>query len=277
MQQIIRFFVRKKEFFVFLLLFVISFGMVVENNYYQQSGYVNSTNFLAGGVFDVTNSWAQYIDLKTQNQLLSDENKRLHDENLYLKELIAENAPLQDSIAFGERKFSVKKANVIKNSYSLTKNYLTIDKGKREEIMQDMGVISSKGLVGIVERTSNRFATVQSLLNSKSFINAEIKKSRHYGTLKWDGKNFNIVQLVDIPNIAPIKIGDTIITGGMSNIFPKGIPIGEIQSFERSKTDNSYIINVALFTDMSSIEHVYILYNKDKKEIGTLENLIPDE
>lgn len=273
MQQIVRFFINKKDFFVFLLLFTISIGLTFRNNYYQQSLYLNSANTITGGVFRLSHSFHQYLNLKKQNELLSEENRRLHNENFNLKNFIAQNTiPPQDSFFYDEDSFSVQRANVIKNSYSLKKNYITIDKGKQNQITQDMGVISPKGAVGIVESVSERFAIVQSLLNVKSSINAQVKKSGHFGSLKWNGEKLNMVQLVDIPTITPIEVGDTITTGGMSQIFPKGVPIGKIQSFEHSLKDNTYVINVELFNDMSNLNQVYLISNNNKTEINALES-----
>ena len=104
-----------------------------------------------------------------------------------------------------------------------------------------------------------------------------VKKTGHFGSLKWDGQSLNIVQLVDIPNIAPVQKGDTIVTGGMSNIFPKGIYVGRIVDIAKSQMDNSYIIDVELFTDMSNIDFVYVIENKDAGEVNKLESQISNE
>jgi rod shape-determining protein MreC len=85
-------------------------------------------------------------------------------------------------------------------------------------IKPDMGVINSLGIVGII--TPN-YATVISILNKKSQINAKIKKSNHFGSLIWNGKSTGFVQLVDVPRLAAIRKGDTIVTGGQSVIFQK--------------------------------------------------------
>ena len=61
----------------------------------------------------------------------------------------------------------------------------------------------------------------------------------------------------------------------MSNIFPKGIPIGKIVHFEKNKFDNTFIIDVWLFTDMSNLDYVYLIENKDKDAISALEKQNP--
>ncbi|MDO5105499.1 rod shape-determining protein MreC [Capnocytophaga sp.] len=278
MQQIILFFIRKRNFFVFLLLFSFSIFLVVKDNYYPQSKYINSANAVSGNLYDFSNHWVQYFHLRTENNLLSEENQRLHKQIFALEEKLKQNTIVTDSLSLSEGAvYHVGRANVIDNSYLLKKNYLTIDKGEKDGVKQDMGVISPQGIVGIVESTSGRFATVQSVLNTKSSLNAMVKKTGHFGSLKWNGQELNIVQLVDIPNIAPVQKGDTIVTGGMSSIFPKGIPVGRVLNISRSKMDNSLVVDVKLFTDMSNVNHIYLVENKDKEEIDNLENQIPNE
>ena len=100
-----------------------------------------------------------------------------------------------------------------------------------------------------------------------------MKKSGDVATLIWNGQDPNILQLVDLPKLVQIKKGDTIETNSYSSIFPEGIPIGRILDFNLNTNDNYYDVNVALFNDMTNIKHVYIIENKDRNEIKTLESL----
>ena len=79
-------------------------------------------------------------------------------------------------------------------------------------------------------------------------------------------------QLIDISKFAPIKTGDTIITGGQSTIFPKGIPIGTIDNFALDISGDTYTINVKLFNDMTNLGHVYVITNLDRDEIKSLQS-----
>ena len=277
MNQIIQFFMRSRDFFVFLALFLCAIGLVFNSNYYPQSAYINSANAVSGRLYSFTDYWAQYFSLRGQNETLTEENRALRSQLLRMEQQIR-NISLVDSVSFpttDSLKYKVLKANVIKNSFRLKNNYLTIDKGTKDGVKQDMGVLSPRGVIGIVENTSGRFATVQSVLNSRSALNAMVKRTQHFGSLHWDTREVNKVQLLEVPNIAPIQNGDTIVTGGMSNIFPKGIPIGRIVHFEKSKKDNTYIIDVKLFADMSNLEYVYIIEDRDRAAVSDLEKQNP--
>jgi rod shape-determining protein MreC len=168
-------------------------------------------------------------------------------------------------------KYSYVSARVINNSFSKTKNKITLDEGSKNNIELDMGVITSKGIVGIINNTSKNYATIQSILNTDSQINAKLKSSNHFGSLVWNTKNPNIVQLIEIPRLAPIVVGDTIITGGKSTIFPEGILIGTIKDAKLLEDESSYTLNIQLFNDMTNLNHVYIIKNKEREEIKLVE------
>ena len=269
MQQIVNFIIRNKTFLLFLLLFSVSIVFTIQSHSYHKSKFINSANFLTGGVYNSVNNISEYFNLKSQNQLLAEENNHLKS-ILYNSENIKDSVFI-DSVSFGT-KYKLTSANVIKNSYSATDNVLLINKGTNDSIKEDFGVITSKGILGIVDNSSRNYSTVISILNTTSNISAGLKKTNHIGSLTWNGDSPNMVQLIDVEKIAPVAIGDTIVTSGRSSIFPKGIPIGVIQDFELDVAENYYEINVKLFNDMTNLEHVYIIKNRDAEEITNLLN-----
>lgn len=268
MQQILFFLIRNKNFLLTLFLFFISFALTIQSHSFHKSKFINSANFFSGGVYSFKNNVNNYFNLKEENDLLLEENARLR---MQLDSFDEFSTIDNTDSTFIHSKFQFETARVINNTYSKSKNILTIDKGSQMNIALDMGVISSKGLIGIIKNTSAKYATVQSILNINSQINAKLKNSNHFGSLIWNTKDPNIVQLIEIPRLAPIIIGDTIITGGKSTIFPEGVLVGTIQSSLLNEDKNSYTLNIKLFNDMTSLKHVYIINNKDAEEIKTLE------
>ena len=98
-----------------------------------------------------------------------------------------------------------------------------------------------------------------------------LKWVNHFGTITWDGKNAGYVQLIDIPKLAKLHKGDSIVTGGESTIFPENIPIGLIDKVYASKSSNFYTISVRLFNDMTNIGSIYLIENVNLEEIKKLE------
>ncbi len=271
MQQIINFLIRNKHFLLFLLLLFLSLVFTIQSHSYHKSKFVGSTNFLSGGIYSWQHSISDYFGLKDENTRLLEENERLHNRLSFLeKDSMA--IKYVDTISFN-RPYTYTKARVIKNDYSKIDNYILINRGKKDSVVPDMGVITDKGIVGIIENTSENYSRIISILNSNSRINAGLKKSNQYGSLIWNGKDPNIVQLETIPRQAILKEGDTIITNGRSTIFPKGIGIGTIVNYKLDQNKSYYLIDIKLFNDMTDIGFVYIIKNSDADEIKSLEKL----
>jgi rod shape-determining protein MreC len=172
----------------------------------------------------------------------------------------------------GLKRTNVIVSKIIHNSYNSAENYLTLHAGTNDGVKTDMGVINDLGIVGIVEKTSPRYATVLSVLNIKSKINAKFKKSNHFGSLVWNGKNTGFVQLIDVPRLAStIRKGDTIVTGAESRIFPENINIGTVYKIYIDDKTNYYTIDVKLFNDMTNLGHVYIIKDNEREELLQLE------
>jgi rod shape-determining protein MreC len=271
MQQIIYFFQKFKYFLFFLLLELIAVSFIFNNLNFHKSKFVNSANNITGGLYKTLSDYTEYLHLRSDNNILSNENTRLKN----IIEKANSKSSIIDSIVIDSTRYMQKyiytEAKIINNNYSKPFNFLTINKGKSQKIDKEMAVINSKGIIGITEKTSNNYARVQSILSKNSNINARIKGNTFYGTLKWNGIDYNTVQLHDIERQAPIKIGDTIETGGKSTIFPEGILIGTVLKLNRGNTaDNK--IDVKLFNDMSNLRYVYVVKNLDKEEILSLEN-----
>ena len=266
MQQIINFLIRYKTFLLYLFLLLISFIFTFQSHSYHQSKFLNSSNYITGSIYSFSDNITSYFNLREENNRLVEENKKLRDKLFNNIQLFG------ISIDTSSVDYEVIRGRVINNSYADQRNYITINKGQNDSIAQDMGVITDKGILGIVENTSANYSTVQSILSEKSNINAKIKNSNHFGSLVWENTtDYNVVQLIDIPRLVPLTIGDTIVTGAMSSIFPENIPIGTIKRFDLDNSKSFYFIDVELFNDMTNIGNVYIIRNLNRKEVLELE------
>src|SRR5690606_20366802 len=120
-------------------------------------------------------------------------------------------------------------AKVINNSVDEASNFFTIDAGSEQGIRPDMGVISPNGIAGIIKGVSANFSVAISALNLKAKISAQMRKSKDYGTLEWDGTSPLLGILRNIPTHIRIEKGDTVETSGFSSIFPEGILVGTVE------------------------------------------------
>ena len=279
MQQIIDFIIRKKDVVVYLILLLFSLTLIFNSNYFHKSKVILFSNIISNYSTENFNYLNEYFELKKINS-------KLLEENLALKNQIEKvNKPTSlDSLT--NINFSYKNAKVISNNLSSFKNRLVINKGTIDGLKTEMGVINSDGIIGIVNNTSKNYSSIMSILNIETKINAKIKKTSHFGTLEWDGLSTKYLKLNDIPETANIKIGDSIVTGGMSLIFPEGIKIGVISeilkhenqvtsfsvksgnddAFKYESRENYLNIKVKLNTDMSNLNNVYIIESLNKEE-----------
>ena len=268
MQQIFNFILKNSYRLLFLLLFSISFLLTIQSHSYQKSKIISSANFFTGGIYERINGINEYFNLKTQNDELAAENARL--KSILFNTKDSTKTREIDSIK-GVKKSDVIVSKVIHNSFSVYENFITINSGAKDGIKPYMGVINDHGIVGIVDNTSKNYATIISILNIESKINAKIKKSNHFGSLIWNGKSTGFVQLIDVPRLASVRKGDTIVTGAQSDIFPENIGIGTIDKVYKDNQTNYYTLDIKLFNDMTNLGHVYIIKSKNREEILNLE------
>ena len=288
MQQIIDFIIRKKDVVVYIVLLIFSLALVFNSSYFHKSKIILFSNSIANYSTENFNYLNEYFELKKINSSLLEENLVLKNQ----LEKINKNISL-DSLT--NINFSYKNAKVISNNLSSFKNRLVINKGIKDGLKTEMGVISSDGIVGIIDNTTKRYSSIMSILNIEMKINAKVKRTEHFGTLEWDGFDTRHLTLNDISETAKIKVGDSIITGGMSLIFPEGINIGTVskiisqnethsntkgRAIKISVRDDSIIdydirenylnIEVKLHNDMSNLNNVYVIESFNKKEFQKL-------
>lgn len=269
MQQIITFLLQNKHRLFFLLLLFIGLILTINAHRYHKSKFIHAANYVTGGVYDWSNQFNEYFNLKEYNERLLHENARLR------KEL--SNYKISNSQVYPEiEPYELIPATVIENSFTKKKNYLVINRGRKHGVKPDMGVITMDGVVGITINVNENYAIVLSALHTESRISAQLAKTRQLGSLRWNGNKTNIVQLEDINTVSKVSRGDTIVTGNYS-IFPEGIQIGTIQKASVQATNNHYDIDVELSNDMTNIGYVYVVKNTSKNEIQELLNQHPNE
>ncbi len=273
MQQLINFIQKYRYFLFFLFLELIAFQLIINNLSFHKSKFISSASSITGGFYNKINTISDYFQLDI-------ENKELLNENLILRNKLEKLSQNIDTVAvskiFNKTKFSQRysyfQGRLEKNQFRNNYNFLTINLGEKDSITPEMGVINSKGILGITENVLQSYSRVRSILNKNSKINAKLKNSNYFGTLTWDGLDYNITQLLDIPRQAKLKVGDTIITGGMSSIFPEGIPIGRVNNIV-NELSIKRIINIQLFNDMSNLKNIYVVKDFDKQQLMNLEKL----
>ncbi|OUS20224.1 rod shape-determining protein MreC [Nonlabens dokdonensis] len=275
MQQIFNFLIKYRNLLLYLFLMVIAVTFTIQSHDYHRSTTIHSTGKITGGILSTRNGVYDYFDLINHNKKLSEENASLRMRLLEIGDtLLGKETTLTftDSIPY-----NIFPARVIKNDFYKSDNYITIDIGANQGIQPDMGVISTSGIVGVTDRSNEKFSRVISILNSQISLNAQIKGTSTIGSLKWDGYDPYVMSLEDVPRLAQVKKGDTIITGKQSTLFPSDILIGEVQDAQLVENGSRYKITVRLFNDMTDLDHIYVIKNRDQKAIQEIDTLGTNE
>jgi rod shape-determining protein MreC len=250
--------------------------MVISADIERKHVFFSSANVISGFFNRQITGLVSYLTLSTENEYLADENIRLRKE-LAIANQKLENTKTTYSDSIEGYQFQFIPARVVKNSISLGKNFITIDKGEKHGIEKDFGVIGTNGVVGIVVATSNRFSLVVSVLNTGLGISGKIKKNNYFGSVQWEGSDYRYINMYEIPNHLEIEIGDTVVTSGFSAVFPAGIDIGTIAKIEKNVSNNFFDLELELFVDFKNLDHVYVINNKLRREQVLLEKTIEDE
>lgn len=275
MRNLLNFLLKYNHWFLFILLEVISFVLLFRFNHYQHSVYFSSANAVAGKVYEVSGGITSYFHLKSVNEDLLDRIMELEQQNHNLGDALGRH--LSDSTELNSIRnlpntdYQVFKARVINNSLNLVDNYITLNRGSKDGIRPEMGVVDGNGVVGIVYDTSSHYSRVISVLNSKSSISCKIVGSEYFGYLKWEYGDSRYAYLKDLPRHAEFNLGDTVVTSGYSTVFPEGIMIGTVDDMADSNDGLSYLLKVKLATDFGKVSEVRVIARTGQHEQKELE------
>lgn len=250
---------------VFLLLVVVSAVLMSRTSYYQGSKLVAWSNAVAGGWYQGVHSVGGYFDLKGENDRLAAENAMLKAqlESSYIS--YTDSVFTVNDTTYMQR-YSYTEARVIKNSWSQQNNFIMINKGSKHGIKVDQAVVSPDGIVGVVMSVSKNFATIMPVLHSDSRNSVKVKRTGISGSLVWDGLDYRYAQVVDVPATHQFEDNDTIITSGLANDFPEGVPVGYVVEAEPLSGSGFYKVKIRLATDFNKLDHVYVINNRFREE-----------
>ena len=236
--------------------------MIVINNcsYYQSSAIGNFFNEIAANIHTKQESISQYFGLAVENERLAKENAALRSQ-LNTSYMVTANDSIFVSDSTYSQRYSYTTATIISRTVSKRNNLFMINKGEKQGIEVDMGVICSDGLVGVILKTTKNFALVMPTLHQDSKRSVKNKRTQVTGVLTWQGGSYLEGQVVDFPSSIPLQKGDTIVTSSFSSNIPEGIEVGYIKDFVLDAATGFYIIDIIFAANYNNIENVYVIKN----------------
>lgn len=294
MLNLFRFLIKYLSVIVFLLLETLSILLIINTDNYNSFKIGTSVSEISGSFFKMKNDVRNYFNLSSINKQLMEDNAQLQSKLSYYNSLANDIDTLSTFIISDTLKFVNAKeydsltlsvnynpadtiqiykyypATVVQNTVNKRNNYIIIDKGSEDGIAENMCVVSSTGVVGVILETSKNFASVLPMLHSRTKISAKLKNDNEFGIIEWNGLNPKFGNMREIPYHANINIGDTVVTSGRSNIYPINIPIGTISDYSVSDGDGFYLINIEFFEDYRRLNNVYVIKNNYSTQIDSL-------
>ena len=241
----------------------LSIILLLNNLPYQKRKLVSTGNAISGKLFKTKTNFTNYFSLKEENQLMIEHNAMLMSK-LYHNN---DTSLLEDSVYLD---FKFIPANVINNSIYHANNFLLLDKGRKDGIKKDMGVVCENGIVGKIVNVSDNYASVISMLHPYSVVSARFTNNQHLANVCWENNDYRFGTVKDIPlHLEPQK-GDTLVTSGFSNIYPANIMIGTIEEMINTKSKDFNTAKIRFSTNFSTLRHVFIIENLNQTEIDSL-------
>jgi cell shape-determining protein mreC, putative len=287
--KLLEFLQKYRHWFVFLILETIALVTYLSGSLYSRSLGWYATSAVFGRVNELMTEGWSYVGLRPRNEELLRENARLRTAYTLLAR------QMQDAEAHGVLPrlhatdslpidpSAVIIARVVNRVTHTSEVYYTINKGRRDGIETDMGVMSASGVVGAVMAVSDHYALVIPVLNPKIRLACTLLGQEVSGTLTASSSpNANEAILSNVPPHAHPQIGDTITTSGYSYLFPEGMMVGTIADSvpARVKGSAGTFANypVHLSTDFQGLRYVYVIREKPTHEVRALEDSIrPNE
>ena len=279
MRNIFLFIRRYFTFVSFLALQVVSLSILFRYNKLHHAVGLGVANELTGWMNSKYSRVDRYFHL-------NEENSRVHRLNDSLLNLLSKNfgksdtasKSFNDSVRYdtlGFRRLYVwRDAKVVYNTVNRQENYFQINRGFKQGVRDDMGVVDSDGnLVGVILNVSDNFSQVMSLINVQSVRSVVMKKSGNLGTITWDAKDPSFLILNDIPKSDSIAKGDTVITGPYSVNYPPGVMVGTVAEFLKGNTGSTfYTIRLKSAANFRSLQQVHVVENLSFDEQSNLLN-----
>ena len=263
MQNLIAFFTKNFHWLLFLFLELVCVVLLFRYNSYQGSVWVSSANAVIGKVYEWKSDVEQFFSLEERARRLTDENIALQRQLKQVREELLDlkgDTAVFDSVAQEViSDLHLLPAKVVSNSLRRPDNLLTVDRGRTDGVMPDMGVVSGTGLVGVVYMVGEHYSVVMPLLNVHSRVSCAIRNHGYFGYMSWDGSSTTDAFMEDVPRHAQFKTGEWVETSGYSDIFPPGITIGQITAIGNSADGLSYRLRVKLNTNFSTLREVSII------------------
>lgn len=270
MRDLFRFLFRVRDTLLFIALMLIAFMLLYSGNMHHRAQAINSSNAIAGTLFNWRKEVTEYTNLREVNERLSAENAAWRNRHSTAYAPVAEEfVRINDTIQ--RQIYTYVPAKVVNATWHKQRNFITLDRGSTSGIEPRMGVIGPDGIVGVVHDVSPHFASVISVLNPDVRTSVRLSRTGHFGLLYWDTNDPTTASVVDIPKHVRVSVGDTVTTMGGDGVFPARVPVGIVASVEEPPGRPDQAIVIRLAEDLTRSGFVYVVNDLQQTERDSLQ------
>ncbi|MCB9183266.1 MAG: rod shape-determining protein MreC [Flavobacteriales bacterium] len=270
MRDLFRFLFRVRDTLLFIALMLIASMLLYSGNMHHRAQAINSSNAIAGTLFNWRKDVTEYTNLREVNERLSAENAAWRNRHNTAYAPVAEQfVRINDTIH--RQLYTYVPAKVVNATWHKQRNFITLDHGSTAGIGPRMGVIGPDGIVGVVHDVSAHFASVISVLNPDVRTSVRLSRTGHFGLLYWDTNDPATASVVDIPKHVRVAVGDTVVTMGGDGVFPRDVPVGVVRSVEEPPGRPDQAIVITLAEDLTRSGFVYVVNDLQQAERDSLQ------
>lgn len=217
------------------------------------------------GVKHTTATYVNLINIKKENAELKLRNSELTTLLSQKTEIELENNRLRNLLNFKQNtKMELSAAKIIGRDLVPDHSIITVNKGANDGIKAGMAVISPQGVVGYIYKSTNLTSHVLLISDRFAVVDGLIQRSRAQGVIEGKGKGKCSLEFIE--RVDDISVGDVVVTGGLDNIFPKGLPVGVVDTIEK-KTNMLTMIEIKPYVDPYKVEELFIVMNAQGEDL----------
>lgn len=250
----------------FILMEVAALAMIFYNAELQRTWMLRGINSFNGVIWGAVENVSRYTRLREENKLLAEENH-------YLMTLIekqkthAHYSCVPDTLDY----WQYLPAEIVKHQFKGQHSYYLLNRGEEDGVKVGSGVVTAKGVIGIVDAVSSHYAYVRSFFNSGMTVSARVDSTGVVAPLVWEGLSFRRATLRSIPHHIPVAEGSILYSSSFSGVYPSDIPLGVCGPSSIS-SDGTQNVVVELYEDPALLRYVTIVRAIHSDEIEKFDN-----
>lgn len=198
--------------------------------------------------------------MKERNEELQERVRQLEAEVFALRNYERENEWLREALDFrSEEEHNLLVAEVIGRSPSNWESTIILNKGEVHGVTSGMAVVTNVGIVGTVVTSSRHSSTVLLIIDAQSAVGGLVQTSGDLVLVEGGQLSRDRLMAKPLSRDTVVEVGDVIITSGLSRIYPKNLPIGEVVAVESRQYDLSFAAEIRPYVDFNRLEYVLVV------------------